>query len=73
MWTDPDDEPAKPDRWRPNPCNCRGCNVCGFYGLGAVPTSATPAAEPDAPEPPPAPRRRPRPAAAPTLFDGVAD
>jgi hypothetical protein len=36
----------KPDTWKPNPCGCRGCNICGMYGLAPKPVVALP--QPDA-------------------------
>jgi hypothetical protein len=56
------------DRWRPNPCGCRGCNVCGWYGLAPKPVVTPVETMPALPEPP----RRAEKAVAPGLFDAIA-
>jgi len=67
VWTPTDDAPAKPDAWKANPCGCRACNICGFYGLAAKPP---PPPLPTPASPAPTPERGPVPRT-PTLFDEV--
>lgn len=55
------------DRWTPNPCGCRGCNVCGWYGLAPKPVVTPSVTMPALPE---APTQAAK-AVTPGLFDGI--